>query len=331
MGAISLPALVGALAVLLLLVLPGGAGAGETSLRVVTFNLLHGGPASGWRGDGEHLEDRLGLVTRELGALAPDIVGLQEASIGRARGNIAARLAAALGLHWAHASATRRISGLPWIDSLLVWAMNFEEGPAVLSRFPIVETSVVDLPRCRRFYDPRVLLRATVQTPHGLLDVFSTHTGHDACQVRRIAEIVVARRGRLPALVMGDFNALDTADWMVALGREHGFIDAFRAARPDGRGPTVWQQPGASVPTATRRVDFIFLAPNGGPAPRVRDSRVVLDTPEQRPDGSTLWPSDHYGVLADVELLSATTTHSRQRSAPRDTSAATPARGSAAR
>jgi endonuclease/exonuclease/phosphatase family metal-dependent hydrolase len=302
-GAISLPALL--VVVLLLAVLPGGAPAGEArglALRVVSFNLLHGGASSGWRGDGEHLEERLALVTRELQALAPDVVGLQEASITRGRGNIAARLASALGLHWTHASATRRVSGLGWIDGLIVWGMNFEEGPAILSRFPIVDTDVVELPRCRRFYDPRVLLRATVRTPRGPLDVFSTHTGHDPCQVRRIAETVGARRGDLPALVMGDFNAADTADWIVALGLEHGFIDTFRAARPGVPGLTVWQQPDAPTSTVTRRVDFVFVVPNGAPAPRVRASRVVLDTPARRPDGSTLWPSDHYGVLAELDL-----------------------------
>src|SRR2546425_3178407 len=71
-GAVPLPALIAA--VLLLAVLPGGAAAGDEpvpALRVVTFNLLHGGPSSGWRGDGEHLEERLAMVTRELGALAP--------------------------------------------------------------------------------------------------------------------------------------------------------------------------------------------------------------------------------------------------------------------
>jgi hypothetical protein len=31
-------------------------------------------------------------------------------------------------------------------------------------------------------------------------------------------------------------------------------------------------------------------------------SRIVLNTPERRPDGSTLWPSDHYGVLAEIDL-----------------------------
>jgi endonuclease/exonuclease/phosphatase family metal-dependent hydrolase len=302
MGAVSVPALLAA--VLLLTALPDSA-AGDASaaeLRVVTFNLLHGGPASGWRGDGEQLEERLTLVTRELQALAPDIVGLQEASVTRRRGNVAARLATALGLHWVHASATRRVSGLSWLDRLIVWGINFEEGPAVLSRFPVIETEVVDLPRCRRFYDPRVLLRATVQTPRGPLDVFSTHTGHDACQVRRIAEVVSARRGALPALVLGDFNAAETADWMVELSREHGFVDAFRAGRPAAAGATVWQRPGAAVSTVTRRVDFIFVVPNGAPATHVRASRVVLDTPARRADGSALWPSDHYGVLAELEF-----------------------------
>jgi len=302
MGAVSLSALL--VAVLLLAALPGSVAGDEPAagLRVVTFNLLHGGPASGWRGDGEHLEERLALVTRELQALRPDIVGLQEASVTRGRGNVAARLAGALGLYWAHASATRTVFGLSWLDRLIVWAINFEEGPAVLSRFPIVETEIVELPRCRRFFDPRVLLRATVQTPRGPLDVFSTHTGHDACQVRRVAEVVSARHGTLPALVLGDFNAADTADWMVQLSREHGFIDAFRAGRPGTSGATVWQRPGALASTVTRRVDFIFVAPNGAPAPRVRESRVILDTPARRADGSALWPSDHYGVLAELDL-----------------------------
>ena len=311
MGAISLPARV--VVALLLVALPGGASAGESrhsALRVVTFNLLHGGPSSGWRGDGVHLEERLGLVTRELQVLAPDVVGLQEASIARGRGHVTARLATALNLNWAHASATRRISGLPWIDGLLVWAMNFEEGPAVLSRWPILETSVVDLPRCRRFYDPRVVLRATVQTPQGPLDLYSTHTGHDACQVRRITELVDARRGRA-AVVMGDFNATDTAEWMATLAREHGFVDAFRAAHPAESGATVWQQPSAATRTVTRRVDYIFIVPNGGPPPHVLASRIVLDTPARRVDGSTLWPSDHYGVLADVELPAGTAAAAR--------------------
>jgi hypothetical protein len=63
----------------------------------------------------------------------------------------------------------------------------------------------------------------------------------------------------------------------------------------------VWQNPDAPTRTVTRRVDFIFLVANGAPAARVRGSRVVLDTPGRLADGTTLWPSDHYGVLAEIE------------------------------
>jgi hypothetical protein len=64
----------------------------------------------------------------------------------------------------------------------------------------------------------------------------------------------------------------------------------------------VWQRPGAPDPTVTRRVDFIFLRPgDGGPTP-VRASRVVLATPGRLANGTTLWPSDHYGVVADIAI-----------------------------
>jgi endonuclease/exonuclease/phosphatase family metal-dependent hydrolase len=276
-------------------------GEAPGALRVVTFNLLHGGPSSGLWGDDHHLDARLDLVVRELGEVDPDIVGLQESSINGRR-HVAARLAAQLGLHWAHASATRRISGIGVLDRLLVWAMNFEEGPAVLARWPISETEVFDLPRCVKFYDPRVVLRAAVETPHGRLQVFSTHLSHDPCQARRLGEIVRAHAGPLPALVMGDFNASASTQWIQDLVREGALIDAYRAANPDAAGPTVWQRPDAPSPTVTRRVDFIFVQPGTALPARVRSSEVVLATPGRLANGVTLWPSDHYGVLAELAL-----------------------------
>jgi endonuclease/exonuclease/phosphatase family metal-dependent hydrolase len=277
------------------------AGESPAGLRVVTFNLLHGGPSSGLWGDDQHLDERLGLVARELRTLMPDIVGLQESSITRRR-HVAARLGSELGLHWAHASATRRVSGIRPLDALLVWAMNFEEGPAVLSRWPIAETEIYDLPRCAKFYDPRVVLRAAVDTPRGRLQVFSTHLTHDACQTKRLGEIVRAHPGPLPALVMGDFNASESTDWMQALVRDTGLVDAFRAANPDALGPTTWQRPGAPESTVTRRIDFIFVRPGPTAPARVRSSRVILSTPGRLANGSALWPSDHYGVVADIAI-----------------------------
>ena len=96
MGAVPLPALAAGL--LLAVALVAGPVPGETAgMRVVTFNLLHGGPSSGLTGEDGHLDDRLAIVARELRALAVDIVGLQESSISRRR-HVAARLASDLGL-----------------------------------------------------------------------------------------------------------------------------------------------------------------------------------------------------------------------------------------
>jgi endonuclease/exonuclease/phosphatase family metal-dependent hydrolase len=289
-----------ALATLALLASPVSARS-PAALRVVTFNLLHGGPTSGLSGDDQHLDQRLALVARELRAVDPDIVALQESSITRDR-HVAARLAGELGLHWAHGSATRRVSRIGLLDALIVWAMNFEAGPAILSRWPIVESEVIDLPRCARLYDPRVVLRAAVETPRGRLQVFSTHTNRDGCQVRRLGEIVRAHAGPLPALLMGDFNASESTEPIQALVREAGLVDAYRAANPTAGGPTVWQRPQAPDPTVSRRVDFIFVLPGIAAPATVHASRVILATPGRLANGMALWPSDHYGVVADIAI-----------------------------
>src|SRR5688572_15108952 len=53
--------------------------AAANEIRIVTFNLLHGGPWSEWTGDDQQLERRFAIVAGELQRLKPDIVALQEA------------------------------------------------------------------------------------------------------------------------------------------------------------------------------------------------------------------------------------------------------------
>ena len=274
----------------------------EPGMRVVTLNLFHGGASSGLIGDAGQLEARLTIVTAELRALRPDLVALQEASVGWGRGNVAARLGDALGLHHVHAPATSRVSPLALLNRVLVALMNFNEGPAVLSRFPITASAVHDLPRCERTLDPRVMLETEVATPWGPLRVYSTHTGRDPCQHQRVAELVLAGRGRLPSILMGDFNAVEDAPSIASLVNGAGFVDAFRAANADTPGPTVWQRIEVETPTVFRRVDYVFVLPGTAGSPRVAASRVVLNAPGRLGDGRPLWPSDHYGVLADLVL-----------------------------
>jgi endonuclease/exonuclease/phosphatase family metal-dependent hydrolase len=148
-----------------------------------------------------------------------------------------------------------------------------------------------------------VALRADLQAPGGRLTVFSTHTSRDDCQTRRVAELAAAVDGAV--VVMGDLNTPEGAPGLQGF-HEGGFLDLFRAANPDAPGPTVWQRIRAAAPTVFRRVDYVWLRPGDGARARVVGSRVVLNTPARHADGGLLWPSDHYGVLAEV-LLSPTT------------------------
>lgn len=287
------------------LALVGVASAGPDPplLRVVTLNVLHGGVLSGLTGDDQRLVERLAIQAEELAALDPDVVGLQEASTGRRRGSVAARLAASLGYHHVYAPALFRIFPAEWLNDQIAALLDFTEGPAILSRFPIVASEALNLPRCGRLVDSRVLLFATIRTPQGDVGVFSTHTSGDACHTRAVAELVVARRGDLPAVLMGDMNAVEDSPAVTALTRDAGFVDAFRAANPTAPGLTVWQRVDTPAPMARRRVDYVFLVPGREVTGAVRTSRVVLDAPRHLPDGTVLWPSDHHGVLADLALF----------------------------
>jgi endonuclease/exonuclease/phosphatase family metal-dependent hydrolase len=275
-------------------------------LRVVTFNLLHDGAGSGFVNGRTHLEERLDMAIRELKALDPDVVAVQEASDSRLHGNVSERLAAALGFHVVFEAATEHVFGLQPLNWLIVHVLGFKEGSAILSRFPIIASQAHDLPRCQKRLEPRIMLQATLGTAWGPLQIFSAHTGRgEECQLSRAGEIVRDRLGDGPSLLMGDFNATETTEVLIGLTKDAGFIDAFRAANPAIDGPTVWQRIDSSEPTVSRRVDFVFLLNGRSSKASIGQSRVVLDRPGRLTDGTLLWPSDHYGVLAEFTLPQA--------------------------
>lgn len=288
---------------------PGSAEPRQASaehVRVVTFNLFHGGPASGLLGNGWSVDERLAMTVAQLHRLRPDVIALQEASIGWGRGNVAERIARELGYYVAHAPASERVFAGWLLGSTLgrlsTRLINFNEGPAVLSRWPIVDRRVFDLPRCERLLDPRVLLRVEIEAPGGRLPVYSTHTSGAACQLERIDAVVRAQRNGVPGLLMGDLNETEQFPALARLSRQGGLTDAFRAANPEDAGYTDVQRPDAPAPTVSRRYDYVFVIPGARGSGAVLTSRVVLNEPRQRADGTTIWPSDHYGVLAELAL-----------------------------
>jgi endonuclease/exonuclease/phosphatase family metal-dependent hydrolase len=278
------------------------------TVRFVTINVLHGGPFSSWTGKDTHLEARLDLLSEALLALTPDVVALQEASWSRGRGHVASRLAGRLGMNHVSAPSSMKLFDTAWINRVAAALVDFSEGPAILSRFPIVRWEAHKLPRCGRRLDPRVLLFVELATPGGRLPVFSTHTSGHACHAQAVAALVRERRADLPGVLMGDLNAVESSAAITTLLAETGSIDAFRTANPDARGATVWQPVVVPERRASRRVDYVLLTPGHAFSGAVAESRVVVDAPGRLPDGSPLWPSDHYGVLADLIVFPAART-----------------------
>lgn len=266
------------------------------ALRIVTFNLLHGGVTSARWGDGDRLEDRLAMSIEELRALDADVVGLQEASIAGDRGDVAERLAVALGYEHVRAS-----SGWRWVGWMAKAFLGFEEGPAVLSRFPIRSAEVMPLEDCGAGYG-RVLLCARLDTPWGPLEACSTHTSSNGCHLHSIAELLAERPRDGALVVTGDLNSRAETEGAGHLRSALGLVDTFRAANPVLDGFTVYQPVRNPDRLARRRVDFILAAPAPGATLRVERSQVVLDRPGIAGDGGPLWPSDHYGVLSVVDL-----------------------------
>jgi endonuclease/exonuclease/phosphatase family metal-dependent hydrolase len=275
---------------------PAAAAERSQPLRVVSFNLYHGGVTSVRWGDGDLLERRLAMVTEQLRQIDPDVIGVQEASAGRERGDVAARLAGALGYGHVRAPA-----GWRWMPGLVHGALGFDEGPAVLSRFPIVSSEATALDPCDLGYR-RMVVCARIAGPDGPFDACSAHTSSSECEHRSLVAALRRRDATVPLVLLGDLNAPPDRPGVRSLARKLGLVDVFAAANPGAPGFTVWQSPRESRPTATKRVDYVFARPGADGTLRVAASWIVLRAPGRGPDLRMLWPSDHYGVLAELVL-----------------------------
>jgi endonuclease/exonuclease/phosphatase family metal-dependent hydrolase len=267
-------------------------------LRVVTLNL--------W-GLTEPLAQRMEIVRAGLAALSPDVVALQEVCVvPGAVENQAAALAGALGMALVYAPATALASG--------------EEGLAILSRLPVLESRHVELPFAVSD-ERRIAIGVALAVPGGEVHAFVTHLSYrlrdgvkreaQAAAVDRFAAQLQADRGapRL-AVLMGDFNATPEHDEIRFLrglhtidGARGQWQDAWAVAHPGDPGFT-WakRNPGTERLAwlgRDRRLDYVFVSPllRDGRG-EVLDCRIALD----RPSDDGLFGSDHFAVVADLRL-----------------------------
>jgi endonuclease/exonuclease/phosphatase family metal-dependent hydrolase len=273
-------------------------------VRVVTLNFWGVEPP---------LDRRLALATRQLRALDPDVVCLQEVRPldgmdGRTTADV---MASELRMHAHYARAVAWQGG--------------EEGLAILSRAPLVDTRTLPLPDARET-EARILLSGQVASEGGPIWVHCTHLHYrlddGVARERQVAAIDAAIRalGRAttdaPQILCGDFNATADADEMRFLrglttldGRRTHFQDAWLRLRREpgpGDGPAggiTWSSENSLTrPLRSldidRRIDYVLVTSRKKDGRgTVRDCRVVMTERE-----GDICASDHFGVFADVQV-----------------------------
>jgi endonuclease/exonuclease/phosphatase family metal-dependent hydrolase len=246
-------------------------GRDDRAVRIATLNLRN--TADRWLA-------RRSLLVRQLVALAPDVIALQELRIVPDQARWIAGEVARLSDGELRYRRYRR----PKSGPAGLW-----EGIGVLSRVPVVSTAWRDLGA-----QGRVVQLVTVSPPEGgTLDVYNTHLGLGgealrSTQAQRILEWIEGRRPG-PAVVLGDLNARPGSPTIELLASR------LRSAHLAFHG---WE-PARTVPTPLRRhysgdgsvLDYVLV----NELVEVSDARIAFDEAV-----GDLWASDHYGLVVDL-------------------------------
>src|SRR5436190_1238081 len=228
--------------------------------------------------------ERLPLLLADMAALQPDLLGLQEVVYVMQQDRLIG--AAGDGRYAAHRG----------------WAGRPENGNSLLVREPLAATAVERLDLGLQ----RAAHRALIRLPGGMaVLVVVTHLHHlapDAAIRDEETAAVLAWLGDAPAtdatILMGDFNANPVEPGPARL-REAGFRSSY--AEANGTEPAVTWPSGLIAPVMDTEgepacIDYIWIRG----AVRVTAARLCFDRPD--PEDATLYPSDHLGIAARLEI-----------------------------
>lgn len=288
-------------------------------LRVLTLNI--------WNRQGPW-ELRRELIQQGLHIEAPDVALLQEVlRLGSETSSLCQAEELARGLPYEVAYGPACDLGTPEEGGA-----RFTLGNAILSRFPIrqVRTYVLPHPHDEQIRETRCLLHALLDTPAGPLPVFTTHLDWQLdlswvrCkQVRFITDRIEEVRATLqangedvlPAVLGGDLNAEQESDevrylrGLHPLPDEQGrmrsvyYADCFRDC---GSGPATTfcrdNRYAAAEREPDRCLDYLFV---GGLDRHLRGEPLWARRCFTQPQGQgdeAVFASDHYGVVAEVQV-----------------------------
>lgn len=245
-------------------------------LTILSANLWHDWPRQ------HRWTERLEAVADLVEAEGVDILLLQEVARTptlRADGWLAGRLGLSL--------AFARTNGA-------IEAIGFEEGLAILSRYPLESVRLRQLSGGPNPLVRRVALAAEVETPLGPVVTVSTHLGllqrHNARQIRALRSWVAEVAGGTVAVIGGDFNAEEHSAEIVR--SQSAWVDAFREVHPGAATSTHGGIGALGRRRGGRVLDYLFLQQPDGRPWAVHEAGHI-----DAPGGPH---SDHRAVLARV-------------------------------
>ena len=247
------------------------------TITIISANLWHDWPKH------RHLTRRLESFAGMVIAENADVVLLQEVS-HRSDFHVDRWLSERFGMAYAYSRANGHEAGI-----------GFEEGLAVLSRFPIQTLYLQQLGSSANIFVHRLAMGAKVLSPWGPFAAISVHLGLIKHQnYRQLAHLVAwlnSTMGGLPAVIGGDFNSHENSPHITRM--RSAWLDTFRLLHPHADGTThELRAPWGSV-LRRSRLDYIFLR-SGKAKWKVLETRHL--------DGCSGPHSDHRAVLTRLVL-----------------------------
>ena len=248
-----------------------------TRIRVATLNMEQ---------DHKRWELRRELIAEQLVALTPDVLGLNEVCVPLQTARWLQRvLKERTDVQYALVQQTK-VNGLAAV-----------EGEALLTRFPVIETANLD-------YQARdmVALVGRILVERQPIDVYVTHLyrsrGDDSLRLYQVQQLLAwidSRSDATSRIVCGDFNATrDRPSASLMATRFRHTQSAPTAFTPLAETDGSVSHP--SWPRMDRCIDYIWISGDF----KITESGVCFD--KASPHDPTLWPSDHAGVWADLEV-----------------------------
>jgi endonuclease/exonuclease/phosphatase family metal-dependent hydrolase len=263
------------------------------SIKVLTLNILN--DLSRW-------EERKLLLVKGLQELGPDLIGLQEVTWPLDYSNA----------HW----LADQLGGYTVTICPKTGASRDKEGLAILSRLPVEGRETLDLRtqnRAAQYIRIGVDGRPVVFV-NGHYYWRPGETAERTKQIRFLLTWLQVLPPETAVIVCGDFNGTPDSEAIVLMRQHYASAYAVRHGRePEFTCPTPLSRPKGKLRDVA--LFLLNLAVNGTLQPwrgtldyifvndqvRVLSCDVVLNCPA--PHDPTLYPSDHFGLMATLEVV----------------------------